>query len=204
MKKGNLRTQNSSSISLTEGRRTSQVDKLYIGDIQVYFFPKLKKKKHFRLDTCTIYSLPLIVITWRKMILPWSFQINKRKRNKNLKKLTKASELSAKVAEISLGFLLTLRKFLNISAFDFFLFSFNNLNKFCTFEDHFKMLSYWTHVTCCKMYRLFLHLFVTWLTLEKRNTVGNKLRSVALSLPHLTTKIHWTSHGKLLAVRIFS
>lgn len=63
MKKANLRTQNPSSISLTEGRRTSQVDKLYIGDIQVYFFPKLKKKKHLRLDTCTIYSLPLIVIT---------------------------------------------------------------------------------------------------------------------------------------------
>ena len=91
-----------------------------------------------------------------------------------------------KVAEISLGFLLILRKFLNISAFNFYLFSFHNLNKFCTFEDHFKMLSYWTRVTCCKMYRLFLQLFVTWLKLEKRNTVGNKLRSVGLSLPHLT------------------
>ena len=48
MKKGNLRTQNSSSISLTEGRRTSQVDKLYIGDIQVYFFPKIKEEKTFK------------------------------------------------------------------------------------------------------------------------------------------------------------
>lgn len=45
--KGNLRTQNSCSISLTEGRRTSQVDKLYIGDIQLYFSQNYKKKKPF-------------------------------------------------------------------------------------------------------------------------------------------------------------